>query len=181
MGRLTEKGHHALLHYRLFQDQTDLDRAIECFEQAQDISPSDHPNRSAVLFNVANAKLIHCQVNTHDVGLDEPITYRDALHLRSSGHPDHVATTLELSLALLIRSQRRRDETDRTEATDLLSRMVELSLVEGGAYQAGPFALEMADVTASMQYARRCHRRKISRNPCYTIYYTRMLPGLHCY
>src|ERR1700676_1956310 len=111
--QLTDDGHRALLHYRQRQDQMDLDTAIQTFERVQEICPIDHPHRSAVLFNLANAKFIDCQANNRYLDLDVPIGLcRNALRLRSTNHPDHYTTVLELGLALLARFQRRGFEFD---------------------------------------------------------------------
>jgi hypothetical protein len=114
--------------------------------------PTDHPSRSAVLSNLANAKFINCQVNDRHIELDVVIKmYQDVLQLRPGDHPDHYVTAFDLGLALLARFQRRGDdsETDRVEETKLLRRVVEVCPVASYARRSGHLALQMAGVSTA--------------------------------
>jgi tetratricopeptide (TPR) repeat protein len=139
---LTDRGHHAPIRYRELQEEGGLDESIRYFERAQELCPPTHPSRAAVLFNLATVKLIYCRVNDVSPDLDVPINlFRDVLHLRPRGHPDHPSSLLSLGIALEARFQRQYDEADGTEARSLLSQVLDVALADSYAYHAAILAL----------------------------------------
>lgn len=123
----TDAGHNLFARYRRTQNSGDLDQSIDHFEQASDVCPMDHPCRSAALFNLAIANFVSCRANETRPDLDIPINlFRDALHLRPTGHPDRPVTQLHPVIDLLSRFTKRGFQTDADAATELLSDVLDV-------------------------------------------------------
>ncbi|KAG2154165.1 CHAT domain-containing protein [Suillus bovinus] len=121
----------------------DLDQSINHFERASDLCPTDHPYRSAALFNLASAKFISCQAHGRYLDLDMPISlFQDALDLRPTEHPDRPITQLHLATALLSRFAKRRSQTDADAATELLSEVLDVCHANSYIYRAALIIIE---------------------------------------
>ncbi|KAG9309340.1 hypothetical protein JVU11DRAFT_10576 [Chiua virens] len=138
---LTDMGHQALTRYRE-QQERGIDECIRHFERARDLCPLGHPSRATVLFNLANAKMMHCRMNGISPDLDAPVNlYRTALSLRSRDHPDYPFTLLSLGVALKARFQRQANTADEVEGDTLLSQILAVSQPDNYAYHTAVLAL----------------------------------------
>ncbi|KAI6094845.1 hypothetical protein F5141DRAFT_1014543, partial [Pisolithus sp. B1] len=117
-------GQQALLRYHNIYQREDLESAVQRFECARCDCPLTHRCRAAVLVNVAKAKFISYQADPTSADLDEVILlYREALSLRSPGHPDRPATLLLLARTLLFRYEKQGcDESVADEINELVSK-----------------------------------------------------------
>ncbi|KAG0708377.1 CHAT domain-containing protein [Suillus ampliporus] len=142
----TDAGHRLLARYRRTQNYKDLGQSIEHFEHACQLCPDNHPCRSAVLSNIATARLINCQGNgTYDLDLDVPISLlQDALELRPTGHPDRPVTQLHLAIALVSRFAKRSFQADADAAEELLNEVLDVCLPNSHVYRAALLAVEIS-------------------------------------
>lgn len=125
---VTNQGHTALSGYRKHARQSDLQHAIELFDHALNICPTDHLCRAAAQSNLAMAKFIHCWVDDADPFLDVPLDlYRNALSARPLGHPDRPSTLIQLAIVHLRRFEKRRHEDDAAQVETLLREAVDLT------------------------------------------------------
>ena len=152
LGKLTDKGHRALGRYREAQEPHELNESIAHFERARDLCPPDHHGHAIVLFNLATAKLIYCQVNNVSPDFDAPIDlYRASLSLRPSGHPDYPLTLFNLGIALVARFQRLHNEVDVAEGKAFLSQVLDVTPADSHVYQGALLTLSTATISESMQ------------------------------
>ncbi|KAG2156776.1 uncharacterized protein EDB93DRAFT_1101209 [Suillus bovinus] len=156
----TDAGHGLLAQYRRTQNSRDLEESINQFEHASDICPVDHPCRPAVLFNLATAKFVSCQVEGRYLDLDVPISlFQGALDLRPTDHPDRTVTQLHLAIALLLRFAKRGFQTDADAAKELLSEVVNVCHANSHTHRAAAIAME----TCALHSARRINANDLGQ------------------
>jgi tetratricopeptide (TPR) repeat protein len=146
---VTDSGQDALTRYCKDKKPQDLVSSIERFTRAVDLCPPDHACFQVVLFNLAVAQLIHCQVRgpSLDFDIEVPITlFRDVLDLRPAGHPDRPATLFHLAVSLLSRFHKQGDQTDASEARELSSQVMEYCPIESYYHRSAFITLEMSAI-----------------------------------
>ncbi|OJA10755.1 hypothetical protein AZE42_04254 [Rhizopogon vesiculosus] len=140
--QLSDAGHCILGRFHRTQDFRDLDQSIMHFESARDLCPDGYPSRPAVLFNLAAARFISCQVKGTYLDLDIPISlFQEALDSHPTGHPDRPTTQLHLALALLSRFGTRGFQMDANAAEELLNEVLDVCHAKSHIYRSALLAI----------------------------------------
>ena len=143
MAQITDEGHKSLSRYHKDEKPEDLKHSLACFERALQACALADQCRAVVLFNLATARLISCQVGITSPDFDVPITlYRDALDLRPVGHPDRLATVLHLARATMSRFLHWGGNSYAAEATSLIAEVQGACSVDSYEYRLAAVILQ---------------------------------------
>ncbi|KAG1823705.1 CHAT domain-containing protein [Suillus subaureus] len=98
--RDTDAGHARFVEYVSSESDSYLNDAVEHFQSVLDQCPVDHPDRAAALTNLAWARLKgYIRKDFQDIDSVTSL-FREALELRTQGHPDHPLSLYHLTEAL---------------------------------------------------------------------------------